>query len=563
MKKLILLILIFTGGISYAQMDNIPLANPVYDYLKNMNIKGYIGPINDQDLPLARNKVIGFLNEIDSYSKTPDGINNPLSSVEKELLNKYYVQFDASKRNKQNTTDFLNEDSFSESLNGIFSDKQKFFLRYKGKSGNLSMELLNRNQYINTLAPETKSNAKILGFGGKIFGTIFDHLGYNLTVEAGLIGGNPDVAAAVEPWLRYNYKFVEGVEEVRSYSLTQGYLRYQTKPADDITFSAFIGRDKIKTGFSYDQSLIISGNGPDFDMIKFNIDWGIAKFVSYTGATVGPFNQDRLKNYTKFVATNMLVISLPELLDIGIGEQQVYSGRGLDIAYLTPFAFYKFLEHDLQDRDNGTFYFLFQTNFLKNFQFNGTFYMDENFFGQLGNMSAGQNKTAYQVGLMTYEPAGIKNFALKFSYTKLRPFIYSHVNPDNSITGFGTILGSNIGPNADRIFINANYSFTSRINLNLSYSFARKGNNYTDSQGNFINVGGDVNLPYNRTLDGEDKPFLAGERINTGIFSANLKVEPLKDYVFDFGYILRNVENVTKNTSSKQSYGFVRLFISY
>ncbi|HCN36527.1 MAG TPA: hypothetical protein DIS94_02285 [Bacteroidetes bacterium] len=269
MKKIILLILIFTGGISYAQMDNIPIANPVYDYLKNMNIKGYIGPINDQDLPLARNKVIGFLNEIDSYSKTTEGINNPMSSVEKELLNKYYIQFDASKRNKQNTTDFLNEDSFSESVNGIFSDKQKFFLRYKGKSGNFSMELLNRDQYINTLAPETKSNAKILGFGGKIFGTIFDHLGYNLTVEAGLIGGNPDVAAAVEPWLRYNYKFVEGVEEIRSYSLTQGYLRYQTKPTEDITFSAFIGRDKIKTGFGYDQSLIISGNGPDLDMIKF------------------------------------------------------------------------------------------------------------------------------------------------------------------------------------------------------------------------------------------------------------------------------------------------------
>lgn len=563
MKKLILIILFFTCGISYAQMDNIPIANPVYDYLKNMNIKGYIGPINDQDLPIARNKVIGFLNEIDSYSKTPEGIKNPLSSVEKELLNKYYIQFDASKRNKQNTTDFLNEDSFSESLNGIFSDKQKFFLRHKGKSGNFSMELLNRDQYINTLSPETKSNAKILGFGGKIFGTIFDHLGYNLTVEAGLIGGNPDVAAAVEPWLRYNYKFVEGVEEIRSYSLTQGYLRYQTKPADDITFSAFIGRDKIKTGFGYDQSLIISGNGPDLDMIKFNIDWGILKFVSYTGATVGPFNQDRLKNYTKYVANNMFVFSLPKLFDLGVGEQQVYSGRGVDIAYLTPIGFYKFLEHDLQDRDNGTFYFLFQSNFLKNFQFNGTFYMDENFFGQLGNMSAGQNKTAYQVGLMTYEPAGIKNLALKFSYTKLRPFVYSHVNPDNSITGFGTILGSNIGPNADRIFINANYSFTSRVNLNLSYSFARKGNNFTDSQGNFINVGGDVNLPYNRTLDGEDKPFLAGERVNTGIFSANLKVEPLRDYVFDFGYILRNVENVTKNTSSKQSFGFVRLYISY
>jgi len=299
------------------------------------------------------------------------------------------------------------------------------------------------------------------------------------------------------------------------------------------------------------------------DLIKFNIDWGIFKFVSYTGATVGPFNQDRLKNYTKYVANNMFLFSLPKLFDIGIGEQQIYSGRGIDIAYLTPFAFYKFLEHDLQDRDNGTFYFLFQSNFLKNFQFNGTFYMDENFFGQLGNMSAGQNKTAYQVGLMAYEPAGIENLALKFSYTKLRPFVYSHVNPENSITGFGTILGSNIGPNADRLFFNANYNLSSRVNLNLSYAFSRKGNNFVDSFGDLINVGGDVNLPYNRTLDGEDKPFLAGERVNTGIFTANVKVEPLKDYIFDIGYILRNTENLTKNTSSKQSYGFVRLSISY
>lgn len=561
MIKKFFAVLIFVFCISkicFAQADNIPLDNGVYEFLKNMSVKHVIGSINDQDPLLSRSQIEDYLDEIeDNYDE--------LTKVERHQLKKYQVELIFDEQDRHNTTVLIDGGGkFSKRAGDIFSNKQKYLYRYEEHKSNVTVDLLGRAEYVNTIKPNTKLNGKILEVGFRGYGTFFGHLGYSLMVRSAGVWGTNSVLTDAEKWLKYNYKFNENTDEFGSYTLVNGYVRYQTHPQDNMLLAIEVGKERIKTAYSYDQSIVLSDNGPEMDFIKFNFNWGVMRFNSYTASTVGPFLQDRSKNYTKFIAANQIVFSIPEYFDIGIGEQEVYSGRGLDIGYLTPFGFYKYLEQDLQDRDNGTFYLTFQTNFIKKLQFNGTFYLDENFIGKFSELNAATNKIAYQVGAMTYEPFGIENLSLRFAYTFIRPYVYSHINPQNSITGFGAILGNEIGPNGDRIYTNLTYYFSEKIKFDLSYAHSRKGNNIYDDQGNLIkNVGGDVFLGYDLQTDNKYAPFLDGEQVNSDNVAATLRIEPIRGFVFDINYTYNYSNNLYKKIKSDNSFAFIRFLLDY
>lgn len=204
---------------------------------------------------------------------------------------------------------------------------------------------------------------------------MFEKLGYQFSVTKGGLTGDGDLASQIDGRLRYNFKFRENLpeESVRSYDFATGYLKYEAKPLDDMKISLQLGREKTKVGLGYSKSLVLSGQHADMDFIKFNFQYGIVNFSSMTASTVGAFFPSIEDRYTKYVATNRLKISIPELFDIGIGEVIIYA-RPLELAYLNPLIFYKFVEHSLQDRDNGAIYFDFQTHFIKGLQFQGTFF---------------------------------------------------------------------------------------------------------------------------------------------------------------------------------------------
>ncbi len=140
-------------------------------------------------------------------------------------------------------------------------------------------------------------------------------------------------------------------------------------------------------------------------------------------------------------------------MTVGIGESIVYSGRGLELAYLTPVGFYKFIEHSIQDRDNANLYFDFQSGFIKNLEFQATFLLDENILSNLQDLDKYTNKTAYQLGVFWYQPFSINDLSLILEYTKIRPFVYTHFDSMNVYTAFGKNLGHRIGPNADELYL--------------------------------------------------------------------------------------------------------------
>jgi hypothetical protein len=320
-----------------------------------------------------------------------------------------------------------------------------------------------------------------------------------------------------------------------------------------------LGREPITAGYGYGSKLVLSGDNPVLDFFQFNFDYGIFHLTSIHASTVGVFSQNRDNRYTKFWAFNRLKFTFNNLFDIGIGQSVVYSDRGIEVAYLTPVGMYTFIEHSLQDRDNANLYFDIQTGFIDNLEFQATFFLDENILFQLDDLESYTNKTAYQVGAFWYKAFTLNNLSLILEYTRLRPFIYSHFNIKNTYTAWETNLGHPLGPNADEIFTKLSYNFSPKIRLGLEYRHIRRGENVYDDNGNLIkNVGGDIFLSHGSNPENTTATFLDGIRINNDIVEVGLRLEPVRDFIFDVVYNYNIENNLTEGMKNYLSYGYIK-----
>ncbi|OGU54585.1 MAG: hypothetical protein A2V66_02330 [Ignavibacteria bacterium RBG_13_36_8] len=541
----------------YSQVENVPLSHPVYSFLKEMQVKRIIDNINDDNPNLSRFEVREFLTEIDSSS-------SQLSSTELKLLNRYNIEFYDNEICDANTWQAFGSKQCPENENHLsFFEKPKYLYVYQGKGANLYLELIGHIYGGQSFKPQ--KNASILYDGGlRIRGTVFDHLGYYFTYDKGIITGSKTFASVLEPKIKTSFKYVEDIEGYGNYEFVNGYLKFYAEPIKDMHLSIQLGREQIKYGYGYGSRLVLSGDNPDMDFLKMNFHYGIISFSSIHASTVGEFNFDRSKNYTKYFAANKVKFSFKNLFDVGIGESIIYSGRGIDLGYLNPFAFYKIVEMSLQDRDNGTLFVDMQTHFLENLELQGTFFLDENILFNLNELDKYINKTAYQVGAFWYEAFGISNLSLIFEYTKIRPYVYSHYTVNNNYSAFGTNLGHRIGPNADEIYSKLSYNINEWIRINIEYEKVRSGENEINSNGLLIkNVGGDMFQGHRDGIDSDEAQFLDGIKINNDIFTFNIRLEPIRDLIFDLTYRHNFENNLSTNVRSENNFAFMKMTVEF
>jgi len=561
MKKIFfhLTVVLFLTSLAYSQIENVPLANPVYDYLKEMQVKGITPGFDDANPNLSRFEVVNFLNKIDGHRRE-------LSKTEISLLDRYRIEFDSKMQNDKNTFSFFKgKMGLGERLSNAFSNKNKNLYETSVSGANLTLDFLGNLYISKEIKPNIKYNASIMDGGVRARGTLFDHLGYFLTWNKGVVIGQKDIALLTLPILKADFKFNEDKESNINYDFVSGYLKYHIEPIDNFNISLQFGREKMTHGYGYGSKLILSGDSPDMDFFKLNAGYGVIKYTFVHASTVGDFNLDMSKRYTKFWAYQRLTLSLENLFDCSFGANVVYA-RPFEFAYLNPILFFGFAEKSLQDRDNKNIFLDFQTKFLKNIQFQGTLYLDDDQqFSFVTGISNINEKTAVQIGTFIYEPIGLKDLSLAFEYTKIRPYVYSHFDIKSDYTAYGISLGHPIGPNADQFFSRLTYNLNDWVRMGLEYSFTRKGNNIYDSTGLLIkNVGGDIKVPFR--YDGVDDPnatFLEGDRVNTNAFAASLRIIPIKNFIFTFKYYYQIEKQLSTGRKNDQSYFYMYMNVDY
>lgn len=554
-KKLLLILIVFTFPFTFAQVENVPQNNRVYSFLKEMKVKNII-PYISEDVPnLSRFEVRALL---DTVRKS----FNRLSTTERDLLHWFEIEYTDSLLDETTTRLFTPGKSFGNTLSEIGSDKVKYLYAYQEENANFYAEGLGHFYHGQQLKHKV-TNANLYDTGFRLRGTVFKHLGYLFSFIKGGVSGNKNLAEIIEPRLLTNFKWIEAGENIGNYGFSSAYLKYHTEPVEGMNLSVQLGREPLTIGYGYGSKLVLSGDNPALDFLQFNFDYGIVHFTSIHASTVGLFAPERDDRYTKFWAFNTLRITLPGLFDLGIGEAIVYSGRGIEIGYLTPLSFYKFIEMSLQDRDNGVLYLDFQTSFISNLELQGTFFLDENILFNLGDFDSFTNKTAYQLGAFWYEAFTIRNLSWILEYTRIRPYVYSHVNIKNTYSAWGTNLGHRIGPNSDEIFTKLAYNVNSWISIAMEYRHQRSGENIYDDEGKLIkNVGGDLFVSH-ESRQSDKVVFLDGIRINTDIFQVGFRIEPIRDFIFDVIYNYRIDDNLTKGYKKDFSYGLIKFSFEY
>jgi len=556
MRKVLLLfvVLLFLSNNILSQVENVPLHHPVYDFLKEMKVKQIIPSVGDDNPNLSRFEVRNMLLLIKEKS-------TELSSTENKLVERYFLEFTEDELNAVIKTEDENGGKFLYNYENTFSEEPKYLYKYKKAGINLYSEVyghLTLGQEVNNL----ERSAFLFDGGLRFRGTLFNHLGYFTDVIKGAATGSRKFSAVVDPKILTSFKYVEDLEEYPNYEFMNGYLKYYAEPIEDMHISVQLGREKITYGYGYGSKLVLSGDNPNMDFIKMNFNYGILSFSSIHASTVGNFNEVRDLNYTKYFAANKVKLSFDGLFDIGAGETIIYSGRDLDLGYVNPFIFYKFVEMSLQDRDNGTFFFDFQSDFIKNLEFQATFFLDENILFNMNELHRYINKTAYQVGAFWYEAFTVPDLSMVLEYTRIRPYVYTHTNYKNNYSSFGQNLGHRIGPNADEVFVKLAYNFNEWIRLNLEYQRIRSGNNLLDGQGNVIyNVGSDIFVPWREGIDSDEAIFLDGERINNDVFTFDLRIEPVRDIYFDIIYKHNFENNLTYSSQFDSGYGLIRMTV--
>ena len=77
------------------------------------------------------------------------------------------------------------------------------------------------------------------------------------------------------------------------------------------------------------------------------------------------------------------------------------------------------------------------------------------------------------------------------------------------------------------------------------------------------NVGGDLNITHGQNPEKQDAIFLDGIRFNNQIFKLGIRIEPIRDFIFDIIYEYDKEENISEGGSKNQSYGMIKFTLNY
>jgi hypothetical protein len=540
-----------------AQVELVPVGNPVYDFLKRMQLEGFIPEYNSSNLPISRAEVADYLKTIKSNSSN-------FAAIDKNLLNDYYIEFGYDiNKSLSNTTSFLGKDR----SNNIFDDKkQKYLFAYSDSIVSFFFDGRGEISHRSSVGDSVGNNTVGLGWlGFRLRGTFFNALGFYMNPVGGkrLLGKMKDsqFARKTDP---YYYASNHFRDEGKTFDFFEGYLRYQSNTR---WLAVTLGREAINQGFGYTDKMFFSNNTVPFDYVKLDLSYKILKYSFLYGALKGDSLYHDL--LYKYISTQRLDIQFSKSFRMGFWESIVIPDQALSLSYMNPLSF--LFSVDLNSSDDQAYInntlFAFDIEFIpvKNLAVQGTFLADDMNFGTLykKDTTANDNKFAYQLGIIWNKAFTLPGMSLALEWTKVDPFTYAHRSNKSQYTNWQMPLGPALQPNGDEIAVKIIYDFTNRLRLDLLYKHQRSAEGLEfDSTGKLIaNYGGYINQGIGEYLNYNG--FLYGNRINRDILTLNLRFEPIRQYYFEIKYQYKYQNLLYLNKKIKDHIFFLTFRLDY
>ncbi|MDQ3193852.1 MAG: capsule assembly Wzi family protein [Bacteroidota bacterium] len=541
----------------YSQVELVTAGHPVYNYLQRMQTMKIIPDYNPANIPISRETVASFLKTISINS-------SKITSTDKKLLKDYDVEFQYELSANLKRSSAL----FNEGFKNIFSDsRQKYLYTYADSNATLFLDALGSTSQRESRGDSLNRHSITLGeLGFRVRGTLYNSVGYYLRASNGqkLKGDTADVTFArfTDSKLFAQDKFQF---EKRNFDTFEGYLRYR---ANREWLALTVGRSPVYQGFGFIDRLYLSNNTAPFDFLRLDLGYKSVKYTFMYGSLKGDSAGRKLN--AKNIATHRLDIKFSDAFRLGFFESVISANNPFNFTFLNPVSFLTSAELNKssqagRENDNNSIIGLdLLTVPIKKVSVQASLLVDDLEFSTLFKSNAKiTNKFAYQLGVLWSDAFTLPNLELKTEYTKLDPFVYSHVSNKTTYTHWDLPLGHHLPPNSDEIAVKLNYDVTNRININILYQHQRSANGIiTDTSGRvIINYGGNINnaTGYNYS----DPEFLKGNRIDRDIITTNFSWQFIRQYYIELLYVHRIFDNIYQNKKLTDDYVFATFRIDY
>ena len=204
-------------------------------------------------------------------------------------------------------------------------------------------------------------------------------------------------------------------------------------------FRASFGRLPQRWGPGRFTQLLISGNSPAMDMLQ--IRYGLGEMSSFTGLT-GSIESDS----AIYLTAHRLELFPRGNLRVGLSEAVLFRSDGLELAYLNPFIPWYPVQWNERDDDNVLLCFDATWVPLRGLAAYGEFLVDDFHYQKKNNRP---HKLGFSVGLDSWlDGAGV---GAVLEYTRISRYVYSQRRECNFYLHDDRIIGSELGPDCDRV----------------------------------------------------------------------------------------------------------------
>ncbi len=545
----IALLTALASSIAPAQVENVPISNPVYEFLDRLGVKGILPHYSNTMIPLSRREVADDLVKASAREER-------LTDAERAYLAKFRQEFAHEIDPTQENATALFRDGPADYL----SNKEKYLYSFANSDVTAYVQLLGSLEY-RTVDGDSYGNthASLETIGGRVRGTVKNRLGYFLQGTNGALHGNREFALS-DPRLRSNVKFNNLNSPYFDY--TEAYLR-----ADLSWFNIEFGREYNQIGTGYSDRLLLSDNAPVFDFIKLDAQYKSLRFVFLHGSLVSDsaifpgLVQDEPAGVNKYLALHRLQVSLFDRLNAGVGEMIIYQRFSPEFGYLNPVVFYKSVEHSLRDRDNAFLSFDAELFPFDGYKLYGTWLIDDVDFSKLGTGWWG-NEFGWQGGITAADVAGLADVDAVAEYTRIEPYVYSNRTSGDDYTNNNTSLGHHLAPNSDEWFLQLGWRPAPSLRAWLAYRYTRHGDNVVENGQVVRNVGGSA-LQGHRETDSETAEFLDGNRTRYDDVQLKASWEPIRSLYFTGIFEFRRTERLWESATNYDRYGAVKVEFGY
>lgn len=258
-------------------------------------------------------------------------------------------------------------------------------------------------------------------------------------------------------------------------------------------------KDRPQWGNNYNGSNIFSGNNPTFVhfMLQINpVKWfSFNYFHGWLNSMVvdsadsywvnNSYGYDYREVYhKKYIAANMFTFTPFKYLNVSAGNSIVYNDENINPAYLIPVFFYKSVDHSLTsgiDNMNSQMYLDISSRQIKHLHLYGTLFVDE--------LSVSRFRMHDKWNLFSWKAGGrltdlpLQNLSLTVEFTYTYPLTFRHYVPTLTFEHLGYNLGHYLKDNSREWFISANYRPIRALDINLYFTDAIRGPDYTAAGG--------------------------------------------------------------------------------